>query len=286
MYISIIIPHYNSSQYLKKCLQSINQSTFKSYEIISLSDDSRQGPAKLRNIGAQKAKGKILFFLDVDTTIQPDSLQKIITAFKKHPHVSAFHPQIDASGHFLSPLGFPYEIITNKFQPIFGAKSAALAIKKKVFNQINGFDPDYFIYSEDTDLCWRLWLAGYSLYTLPSVKITHFGKSSLASSRLFYHSPKNSLLTLLKNAPFKILLWILPLHLLTWLLISLKLLFQAKFYFCLMIHRGLFWNLTNLPQTIKKRRQIPNKSLPLSLLFGPLKLKSTFKKGLKWFKSL
>jgi len=99
--ISIIVPIYNSSKYLQRCLNSIINQTFKNFEIIAIDDGSsdnsldilkqlqqqdkriniyackHQGVSATRNYGIKLAKSKIISFVDSDDTIKPDMLEQM-----------------------------------------------------------------------------------------------------------------------------------------------------------------------------------------------------------------
>tara|TARA_Y100000816_G_C26104766_1_gene586650 strand:- start:1679 stop:2674 length:996 start_codon:yes stop_codon:yes gene_type:complete len=99
--LSIIIPFYNSEKTLKKCLEAIYNSNFKKFEVIAVSDNSKDssceivknfpcklielkknsGSATARNTGAKEANGQILVFLDSDVIIKDDALGKINQKF-------------------------------------------------------------------------------------------------------------------------------------------------------------------------------------------------------------
>ena len=198
--VSLIITNYNGARYITQCLDSIFKSSLSDCEVIFVDDGStdksreilqnyknhprlklifqkeNQGPAKARNQGAGKAQGEYLFFLDVDTKIEKDCPRTIVSKFEQNKKIGALQAKliqaktgnIETAGHFLSFLGFPYEIIDsevenhhNREREIFGARSAAFAIRKNLFEKIGCFDEDYFIYGEDTDLSWRVWLSGF-----------------------------------------------------------------------------------------------------------------------------
>lgn len=97
--ISIIIPFYNASNYIKNCLNSIQSQNFdKPFEVIMVDDAStdnsqktikefnyhnlniyslakNSGPSAARNLGLKKAKGDYIFFMDVDDIIDTNSLE-------------------------------------------------------------------------------------------------------------------------------------------------------------------------------------------------------------------
>ncbi|MFH1601766.1 MAG: glycosyltransferase family 2 protein [Candidatus Shapirobacteria bacterium] len=330
--LSVIIPCFNSQKYLNKCLDSILKSTYKNYELIIVDDCStdntpeilkkyqsfsqikifrlkkNKGPANARNFGASKTRGQYLFFLDADTETEKSCFDQVVKKFQKDQNIGALQAKlmksksrrIETAGHFLSFLGFPYEVRVgeneNKNQQeklIFGARSAGMAVRKKIFQIIGGFDKDYFIYGEETDLSWRVWLAGYKIIYFPKAKVYHFQKSSLNKKtkyRIFYQGAKNNTQNILKNAPLEIIIWMLPLHILGWLALSLKLIFQKRLKMAFYIYQGLFWNIISLRKIIKKRAQInlyKNKNNSAKqIIRGEASFKTILTKGLTWFKNV
>lgn len=311
--ISVIIPCFNGKKYLVDCLKSLLASSFTGFEIIVVDDGSTDksaqlvnlltrhkkiikliknkknlGPAKSRNMGAKIASGKYLLFLDVDTKTHSQCLTRIAEKLEKNPQIGAIQARLDTGGHFLTPFGFPYEIPTGKKEKlIFGARTAGMAIRKNLFEEIGGFDEDYFIYGEDTDLSWRVWLAGKKIYYLPQARVYHFGKSSLTSqtsARIFYEGTKNHLSNLLKNASWPFLLVVFPLYLVFGCLLSLRQLLRGKVSNFLKIHQGVLWNFVNLSKTIKKRKEIDRyrQPLPLKIILGKLNFSNCLKRGIKW----
>jgi len=83
--VSIIIPTYGRPKSLKRCLDSIKDQTFKDYEIIKVTE---KGPlARIRNMGASRANGWIMVFIDDDTFCDPRWLESIVWTFRSKPHV-------------------------------------------------------------------------------------------------------------------------------------------------------------------------------------------------------
>jgi len=99
---SIIIPVYNVEKYIKECLDSVMNQTYNNYEVIVVNDGTKdrsmdivknydvkvinqenQGLSAARNIGASKAKGEYILFVDSDDTIETDLLQRLDKALEK-----------------------------------------------------------------------------------------------------------------------------------------------------------------------------------------------------------
>jgi len=116
--ISVIIPTYNEERDISKCLESLRAQSYKNIEIIIVDDGSMDttlsqikkfpvkvltqphfGPALARNLGASKARGKILVFVDADMTFGKDFVKnlvkpimggKTIGTFSKEEYVSNY----------------------------------------------------------------------------------------------------------------------------------------------------------------------------------------------------
>jgi GT2 family glycosyltransferase len=75
---------------------------------------------------------------------------------------------------------------------------AALAVRRAAFDAVGGFDPAFFMYTEEVDLCWRLRAAGWEVHFAPVATVVHAGGAStrqvraamevrrVAGARLFY----------------------------------------------------------------------------------------------------
>ncbi|SFD94713.1 glycosyltransferase family 2 protein [Blastococcus tunisiensis] len=86
---------------------------------------------------------------------------------------------------------------------VFAFCGAAVLLRMDAVAEVGNFDPDLFLYYEDTDLSWRLRAAGWTVRYEPSSVVRHaHGASSDLRSRLFrFHDDRNRLLVLAKNAP-------------------------------------------------------------------------------------
>ncbi len=174
MLTSIIIPTLNEEKRLQTCLDSIKNQTHKNIEIIisdSKSTDKtvpiarknkakivhgpKKGPAFGRNLGAKYAKGDILFFVDADSYLPPNLVEKIVSKIQEDKDLVAgtvFVLFYDGNIRMfiMSLLSFSSAWIYSRLG--FGVTCGPTAfIRTSIFRKINGFDPSVKM-CEDIDL--------------------------------------------------------------------------------------------------------------------------------------
>lgn len=246
--------------------------------------DKNYGPAKARNEGVKIAQGKYLGFLDSDTEVEKNWINEALNYFRKDKKIGALQCKLllikdkksyDYAGEYLGNLGFLVPVAVygeidhgqyDSCGKILAAKSAGMFIRKDVFDKIGGFDEDYFIFVEETDLGWRCWLAGYEVIFCPNSIVYHcFSSSKNIFDRKFdnylvrFHGTKNYIMTLYKNLSKKYLLKILPGHIFLWLCLSFYLLLTGQTPSFINIIKGIFWNLKNFSENKNKRKEIQKK---------------------------
>jgi len=165
---SFIIPTFNSSKTLEKCLKSIKQQKLKNSEIIVVDDcstdntvdiarryadliiikEKRSGPAKSRNLGWKKSKGDILIFVDSDVYLGKTWAKEILPLLKKYDGVVS---SLKSESHDVT--FEEWEEAANFF-----------VIKRKVLEEVGGYS-EIFPYAagEDSDLLIRLLKKGYKI---------------------------------------------------------------------------------------------------------------------------
>ena len=257
---------------------------FKSYlsKIKILDLKKNFGPAMARNKAFKLAKGEIISFLDNDTEVDKNWIKTALIEFEKDKKIGCIQSKLllldeknkfDYAGDYLNQFGLlshraTYKDIDigqyNEKAIIFAAKSAGMFIRKDVFKLINGFDNDYFIYMEETDLCWRSWLKGFKTVYCPNSVVYHgfsgsfkLLNSKFANYNLYFHGTKNYISTILKNLSLPKLIIILPKQILIFILYSIylfliKLKIKESFYIIL----GIIWNIKKIKKTLLKRQEI------------------------------
>jgi GT2 family glycosyltransferase len=215
--VSVIIPVHNGGDRFHKCLLSVKALRTPPLEVIVVIDgdssDSREvvkefdvkilrkpiqeGPALARNLGAENAKGDILFFIDSDVTVPATIIEDVINAFQNYPELSALIGSYDDTpfeSNFLSQyknLLHHYTHQTSKTQAstFWGACGA---IRRDVFLEMGGFDKRYRHPSiEDIELGYRLKKVGHIIYLLKQIQVKHlkhWGIFSLLKADILYRA--------------------------------------------------------------------------------------------------
>ncbi len=260
------------------------------------------------NIGLRRAKGEYVVLLNNDTEVDKNWLNEILKTFQLDSKVGIVHAKLltlkdktkfDTCGHYMSILGLPYEVGVaekdvgqyDRIRYIFGARGAAMAIRRSVLNKIGLLDEDFIIYGEDTDLCWRCWLSGFSVVMNPQARVYHMGAGTLNKSsyyRVYYHGTKNNIRSLIKNLSMANLLWMLPLNILCRFALALFFMLKSRFLDARWIYKGIIWNVIHFRQNMKDRFEVQHHIRRVSdasifpFMFGNLPFPLLIKKGLSW----
>lgn len=157
--VTVVVPHYNRPERVREALLSIHAQTVKPSEIILVDDNSSPenrakleelsslatiistprnlGPVVARNLGAQKAKGEWLAFLDDDDCFLPDKQERQIRYLEAHPQVKALGgglTMVSAEGREEYWGGKPTRQMTLAYALRFTATmSQALMIRRDLF---------------------------------------------------------------------------------------------------------------------------------------------------------
>ena len=262
--ISVVISNKNGVQWLPRCLESVRtQSIADRIEIIIVdnvsSDESVRLTRKLldgfpqvsiienkedlgftggMNTGAFAAKGEGVFLLSNDTWLEKDCLEKLVLAIEATradaamPLVLNYEDSslqslgadgIDVFG--LSTAGVPSQRALTETMDVFMVAGCGFWVRTDVFKKLGGFDTGHFMFAEETDLSWRIWVAGGRIIRVPASRMHHrgaagvnpAGETKIVESRTSetkrYLANRNGILVVLKNSQHILLLLIVP-HLL------------------------------------------------------------------------
>lgn len=190
-YLSIIILNYNRKKDSLELIESLHEQTYKDFEIIFVDNNSNDGSAKAveekypdvnivslaknagraaHNKGADIAEGEIIVFLDADTYFPKYFLKTLSEKYKKLKDLDAaafkmYDPQ--DPGRRWVPVHTKDGSREEGFESTFGG--GLWSIRKEVFEDVGGFNPDFFVYVDELEYLIRMWKKGYSVRYFPDL---------------------------------------------------------------------------------------------------------------------
>ena len=180
--VSIIIAFQKPGVYLQECLAAIKRLNYQNYEVILLPDEQMEeegegitiiptgpvGPPLKRDIGAKKAKGEIIAFIDDDAYPRKDWLINAVKNFGDDMVAAVGGPASTApSDNFRQKAGGDvlsgwmvggvhlYRMLPRARREVDDYPTCNLLVRKSTFEDVGGFDSPYWP-GEDTVLCWKL----------------------------------------------------------------------------------------------------------------------------------
>ena len=244
--MSVVVVCTNEKEHLSVCLGSLRHQTHQNLEVILVdngsTDGSREyveaehpwvrihatganlGYAPANNAGFAVARGDYLVVLNPDTEVEPSFVSGLLEAFTDDgvglatSRICLFgeRSRVNACGNHVHLTGIGFcrglgEAVDRYTLParLASVSGCAFMVRRDVLERIGGFDDDYFIYVEDTDLSLRANLAGYRIAFAPGSIVYHKYRLRM-TPRKFYLLERNRRLTLLKNFRWSTLAALLP----------------------------------------------------------------------------
>ena len=224
------------------------------------------GFAEGYNQALKHVNADIFALINSDIEVTENWLNPIINTFDNKPQVAVIQPKIldyknkeyfeyaGAAGGFIDKYGYPFcrgrifktlEKDRNQYDDdseIFWASGACFFIRSSVYNEMNGFDSDFFAHQEEIDLCWRIFNKGYKIeYNSISV-VYHVGGATLeqGNPQKTFLNFRNSLLMLTKNLPKSSLFQILFIRMILDGIAGFQFIFKGKFSHFMAIMKAHF----------------------------------------------
>ena len=166
--VDVVIPTFRRPEKLERCLDAINHQTIAPSSIIVIDDSEKDlGPAISRNLGWKKGSSDIVAFTDDDCVPSSNWIESILNSFEDDG-VDVIEGSVTTGdgGVLLSMDPHPGDR-WNRF------KTANMAYRREVLEEIGGFDERYFIHREDTDIAWRALASGFSITWTPECLVHH-----------------------------------------------------------------------------------------------------------------
>ncbi|MES2203740.1 MAG: glycosyltransferase family 2 protein [Pseudomonadota bacterium] len=210
MLVDIIIVTYFSAKEIRACLESLMmQTVFPQCHVWIIDNDSRDdtlhvveavvssnitllplkeniGFGRAINEAARQAKSEFIYLLNPDALLTtPQDLERLIAFAHAHPRAGVIGSRVlEPSGKETKPRQYyPQEKnmrtslgnLPGEFAWVIGA---SFLLRTSVFNQVHGFDPDFFLYGEEVDLCLRIRKQGFEIAFDGDVVVEHIGSAS------------------------------------------------------------------------------------------------------------
>ncbi len=243
------------------------------------------GFAKGYNDALKHIKADIYGLINSDIEVTEDWLNSIIATFENEENTVIIQPKIldfknkelfeyaGAAGGFVDKYGYPFcrgRIFSelekdnqqfNDTKDIFWASGACFFIRSKVFQELNGFDEDYFAHQEEIDLCWRAKNTNKTIKYVGTSTVYHVGGATLKeeSPKKTFLNFRNSLFTLVKNIPKNQLFSVIITRLILDGVAGIKFLFEMRpihTFAILKAHISFYSQLSNMLHKRKNQYQI------------------------------
>jgi len=161
------------------------------------------GFARANNQAISQSAGRYVLLLNPDTEVQPGALETLARFIGAHPQAGAAGARLLNSDGTLQTSCYPAPTLSREFWRLFHldvlwpyacydmagwdlntprevnvVQGACLILRREALDQVGWLDEDYFIYSEEVDLCHRLRQHGWQVYWVPQAVVVHYGGQS------------------------------------------------------------------------------------------------------------
>lgn len=189
------------------------------------------------NEGVSLSSGKYLMMLNNDVILDNVVLEKLRNSLEADPTVAIVQPKIKsqsnrrifdyagAAGGQIDLLGYPFcrgrifETLEEDLGQydracyIFWAGGAAFMVRREILDRIGLLDTRFGMYHEETDLCWRVNLAGFKVAYNPAASVYHLGSHTfkiLGDELRFFYMHRNNFHLLFKYYSLRLLILVIP----------------------------------------------------------------------------
>jgi GT2 family glycosyltransferase len=186
------------------------------------------GYAPACNLGAARATGDWLFFLNPDAEADPDCLERLLEVRAAHPQAAIVTPQVLFPDHARINAGeneihltgiawcgrFEEPVEDAPPRPVFITTGAAMLVERAHYERVEGYCDDFFLYYEDPDICWRTWIVGREVWYVPRAQVIHHYTWG-SSTRKWYWLERHRWQSVLTNYQLSTLAVLAPMMLAT-----------------------------------------------------------------------
>jgi GT2 family glycosyltransferase len=265
---SLIIVNYNGAELLPACLESALATVPESCELLVVdnasTDNSRAvlarfgervrlvpsprnlGFGRACNLGAAAARAELLVFVNPDVTFPPGWLEPLVAAAESAPDIGLLCPVT------IPPGAPPWQWDGPPTEDRGMLPGCCLMVRRDAWRALDGFDERFFLYWEDTELCWRAWLLGWRSVVVWRSWVYHEkGATTGLTGGWDAERARNSLYTYLK-----LMRWPVALRYAARLLLVSAAKALLRPALAPGLARAWAWNIAQLPATLRRRRAI------------------------------
>lgn len=254
--VSVIVLNWNAAQWIPRSLESLRQQTiFERIEVIFADNASSDDSEKIAreclagwpngkviqtggnfgfgggcNRGAAVAQGKYFLFLNPDVWLESNCLEELVAAGEQSGATAVAMKILnytDDSVQWWRDDGFDFFGIGVNARASRQSTASFCAgafpfIQAEAFRKLNGFDEKFFMYGEEGELAWGIWISGGRVVSAPNARLHHRGEAAVnpkggdhitefrTSGRKRFYANRNHLLIMLRFSQHILLMTIVP----------------------------------------------------------------------------
>lgn len=217
-FVSIVVLNHNGKERVKECFRSILNMDYSNYEVIFVDNASSDGSLEFvkqlangssvscsfiemgynsgysrgKNAGVSASKGEYVWLLDNDIKPDPDCLEKLVEFMAEYPEVALCGPvlldhanrnKVAGGGYIMSLFRQPRPYLdvlgkTSGYHYVSYISGSVIFVRKKVWDQLRGFEGSGMFFLDDNDFGPRCWIAGWKVAVLFNCFAMHFQQNN------------------------------------------------------------------------------------------------------------
>jgi GT2 family glycosyltransferase len=180
--------------------------------VMLIENNGNPGFAQANNQAIARSSGRYVLLLNPDTVVLPEALDKLIDFMDRYPLAGAAGSRLFSADGSLQTSCYPYPTLFRELwrlshldairliaeydmsswsvdapREVEAVQGSCLMLRRKALDQVGLLDENFFMYSEEVDLCLRIRQGGWPLYWVPQSRVIHYGgqSSKLVADEMF-----------------------------------------------------------------------------------------------------
>lgn len=232
------------------------------------------------NFGYKYCKGKYVMLLCNDTKVTRNSISEMVKMAEDDPRIGAVAPKvtqmrnpgyIHSAGSFLTSTGLLYHYGVyqkdcekyKKSYYIFSTTGAGFLVRRATIKISNLYTEDFFMAYDESDLCHRIWLMGYTIVYCPKAEVKHLWSATMQvmeNPSIWFWNQRNIISSFIYNFDLKNLIKLLTIVNLAFIFYSIFRLFKGRQrIFSFTIIQAYAWHIAHIKETLQRRKFVQEK---------------------------